>query len=99
MGHVSAISWVHQLPALHEEDLVQEYAKVEPCLRLNPSEVMTEARVRAITKDQEFKKMLREVLEKPDEWYDERVDRAVKGAIVARRRPVQVPRKSRVEVR
>ncbi|MDG7016522.1 MAG: hypothetical protein JRN11_07880 [Nitrososphaerota archaeon] len=47
MGHVSAISWVYRRPELHEEDFVQEYSKVEPCLSLNPSEILAEARVRA----------------------------------------------------
>jgi hypothetical protein len=53
----------------------------------------------SVPQDEEFKKMLRDILEKPNEWYDERVERAVKGAIVARRRPVRVPRKSRRKVR
>jgi len=36
--------------------------------------------------DDEFRQELKEVLEKPDQWYLERVDRAVKGAINVRRR-------------
>jgi integrase len=51
MGHVSAISWVYQHPELHEEDFVREYSKVEPYLSLNPTEVVTEARVRAEFED------------------------------------------------
>ena len=46
MGHVSAISWVYQHPELHEEDFIREYEKVEPYLSLNPSEIVTERRVR-----------------------------------------------------
>jgi DNA-binding phage protein len=53
----------------------------------------------SIPKDEEFKKLLKEVLDKPDGWYDERVDRAVRGAISARRGLVQVPRKGRRKVR
>ena len=44
--------------------------------------------------EEEFRKELREVLEKPEQWYLERVDRAVKGATSVRRRRVQVPHKS-----
>jgi hypothetical protein len=44
--------------------------------------------------DDEFRKELKEVLEKPDQWYLERVDRAVKGAINVRRRHMRVPHKS-----
>jgi integrase len=51
MGHVSAISWVYQHPELHEEDFVREYSKVEPYLSLNPSEVVTERKVRAEFED------------------------------------------------
>jgi hypothetical protein len=43
--------------------------------------------------EDEFRKELREVLEKPDQWYLERVDRAVKGATNVRRRRLQVPHK------
>jgi hypothetical protein len=32
---------------MHEEDFVQEYLKVEPCLSLNPAELVAEERVRA----------------------------------------------------
>ena len=53
----------------------------------------------SIPQDKEFKEMLKEVLEKPDSWYDERVDRAVRGAIGVQRGRVQVPRKSRRKVR
>jgi hypothetical protein len=42
--------------------------------------------------DEEFRKLLRETLEQPMEWYDERAERAVKGAI-AQRRAVRLPRK------
>jgi hypothetical protein len=31
--------------------------------------------------DEEFKKELKEVLAKPDSWYLERVDRAVRGVV------------------
>jgi hypothetical protein len=47
-----------------------------------------------IPDDEEFRKELKEVLAKPDEWYLERVDRAVKGEIsVRRRRGLRVSRK------
>ncbi len=39
-----------------------------------------------IPQDEEFKEMLKEVLEKPDKWYEERVERAVKGARNIKRR-------------
>jgi integrase len=47
MGHVSAIAWVYQHPELHEEDFVKEYAKVEPYVSLNQSELVVEERVKA----------------------------------------------------
>ncbi len=47
MGHVSAISWVYQHPELHEDDFVREYQKVEAYLSLNPTEMVTEKRVKA----------------------------------------------------
>ncbi|MCS4540662.1 MAG: hypothetical protein HYU03_08240 [Thaumarchaeota archaeon] len=47
-----------------------------------------------IPDDEEFRKELKEVLAKPDEWYLERVDRAVRGAIRVRgRRSLRVSRK------
>jgi hypothetical protein len=33
----------------------------------------------AIPEDEEFRKLLRETLDRPMEWYDVRVERAVKG--------------------
>ena len=47
-----------------------------------------------IPHDDEFKKELREVLAKPDSWYLERVDRAVRGAGRAARKHRRVPAKS-----
>jgi hypothetical protein len=53
----------------------------------------------SIPQDEEFKKLLREALEKPDEWYMEKVERAVKGRGTAKgkrsvkQRTVRVPRK------
>ena len=41
--------------------------------------------------DEEFQKLLTEVLAKPKEWYDERVERAVRAGI--ERKAVRVPRK------
>lgn len=52
----------------------------------------------SIPEDEEFKKLLDEALDKPDEWYEERVERAVRGAIKrakrTTRRSVRIPRKS-----
>jgi len=47
-----------------------------------------------IPNDKEFKKELKEILGKPEEWYLERVDRAVRGARVADRRNRRVPAKN-----
>ncbi len=46
-----------------------------------------------VSQDKEFERELKEVLAKPEEWYLGRVDRAVKGAIVAKRRTFRVSRK------
>jgi hypothetical protein len=48
-----------------------------------------------IPDDEEFRKELKEALAKPDEWYDERVERAVRGALGVKRRAHRVPKKSR----
>lgn len=47
----------------------------------------------AVPNDKEFQKNLRDVLAKPDEWYDERVDRAVRDAKRVKRRAGRVSRK------
>jgi integrase len=36
MGHISGIAFVYQHPELHEEDMIAEYAKVEPYVSLQP---------------------------------------------------------------
>jgi integrase len=38
LGHVSGISYVYQHQEIHEEDILAEYAKVEPLVSLNPDE-------------------------------------------------------------
>lgn len=45
------------------------------------------------SEDVDFAEELKAALAKPEKWYLERVDKAVKGARLARRRPVRVPRK------
>jgi hypothetical protein len=47
----------------------------------------------AVPNDGEFRKELRAVLAKPDKWYDERVERAVRGAKRVKRRAERVSRK------
>lgn len=44
------------------------------------------------SEDVDFAEELKAALAKPEKWYLERVDKAVKGARLARRRPVRVPR-------
>jgi hypothetical protein len=46
------------------------------------------------SEDEEFQRELKEVLAKPEKWYLERVDRAVKGARDVRTRRLRVSRKS-----
>jgi hypothetical protein len=43
--------------------------------------------------DKEFEKELKEILAKPDSWYLERVDRAVKGAPRRDRKHRRIPSK------
>ena len=44
------------------------------------------------SEDEDFAEELKAALAEPEKWYLERVDKAVKGARLARRRPVRVPR-------
>jgi hypothetical protein len=48
----------------------------------------------SLPQDQEFKKLLRAALAKPDSWYEERVVRAVRGARDVKRRALRVPSKN-----
>jgi len=47
----------------------------------------------SIPQDEEFKRLLREALDKPMEWYMERVERAVKGRRGVKGRTARVSRK------
>ena len=47
-----------------------------------------------IPEDEEFRKELKAALSKPEEWYLERVDRAVRRATRVKRRPVRVQSKA-----
>ena len=47
----------------------------------------------SMTIEEELQKELKIVLSKSDEWYMKQADRALKGAIDARKRRVRVPRK------
>ncbi len=52
MGHNKGISWTYDnRDQLHPADFEQEYAKLEPYLSLNPSEVLVEERVKAQFED------------------------------------------------
>jgi len=51
-----------------------------------------------VPEDEEFKKLLKEVIAKPDSWYDVRVERAVRGAPSVKRRTLQVSRKGRRKI-
>ena len=40
MGHISGIAWVYQHPEIHEDDILQDYKKVESFISLNETETV-----------------------------------------------------------
>ena len=47
-----------------------------------------------VPKDEEFERLLKDALEKPMKWYEERAERAIRGSGNVKRRPASATHKS-----